>query len=224
MSHAKDNSLSTSGESGYVLTSNIRPSPLDLGTTYQGAILEGSLCIFPANEIQKLHIDNPNGQAVLDLSPLYTRPQELIWRFHARTDAPGKWLAFVGFWTDLGKTSTHFSLEVKEGAAPGGRVLFCHSPFNARSTHYAHDKLTLVCRELEIQLNASNELPQQLSSFNALVLYESGLNYIVQDAMVALTSYLEAGGIVIILADFYYGKFDNERQLPYRPIRDTLRE
>src|SRR5262245_28604422 len=110
--------------------SSIHPSPFDLGVAYQGAILEGSLRIKRAKEVQQVHVDKLDGQDVLELSQKGKTGREgLIWTFRVRADRPIKYLGFVGFWTDRGKTCTHFSVEVKEGSAPGGRILFYHSPY-----------------------------------------------------------------------------------------------
>jgi len=191
-------------ENDYVLQSSIRPSPFDLGVTYEGAILEGSLHITCAKEIHKVHIDKPNGLEVLELHPYWTGKRGLIWKFRARTDVPIKFLAFVGFWTDLGKTSTHFSLEIKAGFPPGGRLLFCQSPFDASSSHWTHANLNLVTRELELQTNTTNDLPEDISPFNVVVLHCAGLRYLVQGSTNMLNRYLEAGGKVILLADHCY--------------------
>jgi hypothetical protein len=43
----------------------IRPGPFDLGVTYEGATLEGTLHLTPANEVQKVHVDDEASREVL---------------------------------------------------------------------------------------------------------------------------------------------------------------
>jgi hypothetical protein len=188
-----------------IMQSRIEPSPLNLGVTYEGAVLEGSLHISPAREVYKIHIDRPQGQEMLQLCPYAkTSPCGLIWTFRARTDFPTAFLAFVGFWTDFGKTSTHFSLEVRAGSAPGGRVLFCESPFDASSSQWTHANLNLLTRELELQTNSVASLPSDLSPFQVVLLHGYGLRSLVEGGAKVLHRYLETGGRVIVLADYSY--------------------
>jgi hypothetical protein len=190
---------------GYVLRSSIHPSPFDLGVNYQGAIIEGSLQISPAREVGRVHIDKIHGQEQLQLSP-YMKAGEhgLIWKFSARTDLPMSWIGFVGFWTDLGKTSTHFSLEVKPGLAPGGKVLFCESPFDALSSHWTHEHLTLLAREQEIQTNTLDTIPADLSQYDVVVLHGKTLLGLANSAIEILHRHIQTNGRLIVLADYFY--------------------
>jgi hypothetical protein len=193
-----------SEEEPYVLKSTIRPAPVKLGLTYQGAILEGYLHISPAKEVRRVHIDKPDGQEVLELYDYRSGRGEIAWRFRARTDRPIKFVAFVGFWTDLGKTSTHFSLEVKAGPPPGGRILICESPFGGSASELAHANLNLIRRELELQANAADELPEDLAPFHMVLLHCQGLRFLTEGAANRVKRYLEAGGRVVLLADHFY--------------------
>jgi hypothetical protein len=188
----------------YKLRSRIHPSSFDLGVTYEGAILEGWLRVSPAKEIHKTHIDNPEGREVLELVHRgKTGRGGLVFTFRAKTDQPIKFLAFVGFWTDLGKTCTHFSLEVKGGPPPGGRVLFCDSPFDA-SSDISHTNLSLVTRELRVQTNFTHQLPTDLSPFQTVLLHRWGLDFLVRDEKRIIDRYLNEGGRVIVLADSFF--------------------
>ena len=187
-----------------MIQSTVRPSPIDLGVNYAGAIIEGSLHIAPATEIHEFRVGKANEIDVLELFPYLAARGGLIWKYRVQTCSPMRFNVFVDFQTDLGKTSTHFSLEVKNGPPPGGRVLCCQSPFDAFSSEVTHANINLIARELRIQLNSAYHLPEDLLVFDVIVLQGAGLGALGQNGTKAINSYLEAGGRVILFADYFF--------------------
>jgi len=212
-----------SDESEAVPVPTIRPSPLELGVTYEGAILEGSLHIGPAKEIRKvtlhegnhrfvrdgvkeeMHIDDFDTPRFIELSQAGKSGQGgLIWNFRLTAKEPTNLFARVRFDTDRGSTVTHFALEIREGPPPAGKLLFCDSPFDAYSDHHTHANLKLVARELAVQINATHKLPADLSPFRCLVLHGGGLHALVQPERDVVRNFLESSGRVVILANHFF--------------------
>jgi hypothetical protein len=184
---------------------SLRPSPFDLGVTYQGAALEGSFHVLPAGEIRRVDFSDPAGREVLELSPpAQSRQGGLLCPFRVRADEPGTFFTFLKLETDTGSACTHFSLGVRPGPPPGGRVLFCQSPFHAFSDPATHRNLGLMVRELGAQLNVMGQLPEDLSPYRVLVLHGLGLRSLVEDAGRHLHRHIEAGRRVVVLADHFY--------------------
>jgi hypothetical protein len=201
----------------------IQPSPVELGVTYKGAVLEGSVHILSANEITKMslhegnlrfvrdgdkeemHIDDFDANRFIEIRPgRRSGHGGLICDFRVKALEPINLFAHVQFQTDRGSTGTHFALEIREGEPPGGKLLFCDSPFAAYSGRAAHDNLRLTLRELAIQVNASERLPRDLSLFHCLVLHGAGLRPLVEPERESVRRYLESGRRVVILANHFF--------------------
>jgi hypothetical protein len=186
---------------------SLHPSPFDFGITYQGAVLEGSFRVSPAKEIRRIHFSHPNGQELIEVRP---RPEShrdgLICDFRVRTEEPRSFLVFVGIDTDMGSTCTHFSAEIRPGTPPGGRILFCASPFGAFSDDWTYRNLSLTLRELRAQANATDLLPHELSPFAVSVLHGGGLFHLVQEDRERLHAHLATGGRVVVFANYFFRK------------------
>jgi hypothetical protein len=201
---------------------SIRPSPVELGVTYEGAVLEGSFHVAPASEITKIalhegnlrfvsdgdkeemHIDDFDTNRFIEIQP--RRPNGhggLTCDFRVQALEPVNLFAWVKFETDRGSTVTHFALEIRAGSPPGGKVLFCDSPFDAFSGR-EHHNLRSATRELAIQVNATERPPADLSPFRCIVLHGSGLRPLVEPARENVRAFLEGGGRVVILANHFF--------------------
>lgn len=183
----------------------ICPSPLDLGTTYVGAVVEGTIRIAPPSASEFLRLDSRNraGRSALE----FERTGGLrgdCWKFRVATTRPMQLAARATFSTELGEAGVNVAMKVKRGIAPGGAVLFCHSPFNSGSGFPCYGNLNVMTRELRVQVNATDVLPADLSPFHVVVLFGGGLVSFSARNRARVRRFLESGGRVVVLANHFY--------------------
>jgi hypothetical protein len=101
-------------------------------------------------------------------------------------------------------------------------VLFCESAFRAFSDHQTHANLKLVVRELAVQINATHELPVDVSPYHCIVLQATGLQALVQPEREVLRRFVEAGGRVFRPAQRHY-YLCSEQRMPPKSLKFAMR-
>jgi hypothetical protein len=179
-----------------------KPLPLELGLTYEGALVEGALLVGEAQEIKGTYIDQIDGTDIVTFGNPVVTPSGIRVLVRVNTQKLGTHVILGAVETDKGNCPLQLSIEIREGPPPGGSCLFVESPYKPWSSFLFLEGLRLMTRHLQVQVNAADYLPGDLSCYNTLIVSGIGLEALTK-AQFVLDNYLEEGRRVIILADSF---------------------
>jgi hypothetical protein len=141
----------------------------------------------------------------VELKQTHKTGHGLAWTFTVHTDKPGRYLTSVAFECDTGIGHCQISLEVREGRALLGDLVFCDSPFNCYTGHETLTPLVRILGALPLRTHCLSSLTDlgELQP-RTIVLHRSGLLRCKPDDVDLLRRLAAAGVNLLVLADEFY--------------------
>lgn len=163
----------------------VLPSSIDIGTTYGGALIEGSFLIFPARHVRSFRTrcfryDGqkwPPCDSVLDFDGAYTvsRHSGVAWHFCVKPADAGEYMTSIEIECDTGCASQLIKVGVAQGRPAPGDILVSSSPFNFCQSGETADALVRIIGAIRRRTHYINKYELGDDIPHAVLLYGAGL-------------------------------------------------
>ncbi len=184
----------------------VQPRRLDLGHLHEGATIEGIFRVRSASEFKSIEVSyDPAGNENLFeiINPMSDRQWVHLIPFRLSCKRPGKWEIRVKIDTGEQTVVLRISAGISADNPRRKRILFCGTPYHQHVTEFELENLRLIIREFNVGFDALFLLPNELSSYQLIVLNPQGLQKLKEADWSSIDSYLSKDGVLLVMANHF---------------------